>query len=260
MRILRDHTPTEEIYVDEREIFITMKKMISDSYPDLRGKLVFYDSDLPLFEESGVEDKLGSALERTVTLENGSRLIFDETEALVAIDIDSGGISGGSDGARRANMAAMGDIAKQLILRNLAGLIVIDPISMSNRGHRKQVVDALRQAIRFDDRAVDVLGMGPAGLIEMTRQRSGLSLGAQLLKQQQLATTLSAETAAAALLRNALRLSGPGRLVAVVPPKIATALKGPLKDALAQTGRLLGQGLDIRLDEARKLPEVFLER
>ena len=71
---------------------------------------------------------------------------------------------------------------------------------------------------------------------------------------------MSAETAAAALLRNALRLSGPGRPVAVVPPKIATALKGPLKDALAQTGRLLGQGLDIRLDEARKLPEVFLER
>ena len=237
-----------------------MKKMIDDRYPDLRGKLEFYDRKSPIFEESGVEDKLASALERTVALGNGSRLIFDETEALVSIDIDSGSVSGGPDSVRRANMAAMDEIAKQLILRNLAGLIVIDPISMSNRGHRKQMVNALRQAIRFDDHAVDVLGMGPAGLIEMTRQRSGLSLGGQLLKQAQLSATLSAETDAAALLRKALRLNGPGRQVAVVPPKIAAALEGPLKDALAQTGQLLGQGLEIRPDETKKMSDVFLER
>jgi ribonuclease G len=260
MRLLRDQMPTEEIYVDGREIFIAMKRTIGDHYPDLKGKLAFYDREAPLFEESGVEDQLATALERTVTLGNGSRLIFDETEALIAIDIDSGGIGGGPDGVRRANVAAMGDIAKQLILRNLAGLIVIDPISMSNRGHRKQVVDALRQAIRFDDRAVDVLGMGPAGLIEMTRQRSGLSLGAQLLNPPQLSATHSAESDAASLLRKALRLSGPGRPVAVVPPKIAAALQGPLEGALAQTGRLLGQDLEIRADAAKKLPEVFLER
>ena len=259
-RLLRDQMPAEEIYVDGREIFITMKKMIDDRYPDLRGKLEFYDQKSPIFEESGVEDKLASALERTVALGNGSRLIFDETEALVSIDIDSGSVSGGPDSVRRANMAAMGEIAKQLILRNLAGLIVIDPISMSNRGHRKQMVNALRQAIRFDDHAVDVLGMGPAGLIEMTRQRSGLSLGGQLLKQAQLSATLSAETDAAALLRKALRLNGPGRQVAVVPPKIAAALEGPLKDALAQTGQLLGQGLEIRPDETKKMSDVFLER
>tara|TARA_A100001037_G_scaffold305174_1_gene344333 strand:+ start:574 stop:1941 length:1368 start_codon:yes stop_codon:yes gene_type:complete len=259
-RLLRDQMPAEEIYVDGREIFITMKKMIDDHYPDLRGKLEFYDRKSPIFEESGVEDKLASALERTVALGNGSRLIFDETEALVSIDIDSGSISGGPDSVRRANMAAMDEIAKQLILRNLAGLIVIDPISMSNRGHRKQMVNALRQAIRFDDHAVDVLGMGPAGLIEMTRQRSGLSLGGQLLKQAQLSATLSAETDAAALLRKALRLNGPGRQVAVVPPKIAAALEGPLKDALAQTGQLLGQGLEIRPDETKKMSDVFLER
>ncbi|MDA0656277.1 MAG: ribonuclease E/G [Proteobacteria bacterium] len=259
-RLLRDQSPTEEIYVDDRGVFMALKKLVNDRYGDLKGRIAFHGHETRLFEEAEVEDQLAASLERIVTLKGGGRLVIDETEALVAIDVDSGRVGGGPDGIRRANMDAMGAIAEQILLRNLAGLIVIDPISMSNRGHRKQIVEALRQAMKGDDRSVDVLGMTPAGLIEMTRQRSGPTLAEQMLLGRQPSVSLDAESEAAAVLRKALALKGPGRPVITATPDIVACLEGPLQDAVAETNRRLGQSLEIRANAAKYAPELSLER
>lgn len=259
-RLLRDTCLQEEVYIDDRSLFTALKAEIGARMPDLKARIVHHDKSPGLFEAAEVEAAWLEALERRVPISGGGRLTIDETEALVAVDIDSGNVRGGADGIRRANLAAMTECARQIVLRNISGLIVIDPITMSNRGHRKQIVEALRREMKGDDRATDVLGMSAAGLIEMTRQRQGPSLTADALAAPAESIALAAECEAAALLRRALRLQGVGRPVAVARCNIADALQGPLADALAETERRLGQSLELRRDDAKTVPEVFLER
>ncbi|MBL25062.1 MAG: hypothetical protein CMM48_14320 [Rhodospirillaceae bacterium] len=259
-RLLRDCQPEEGIYVDDRGLFSELKDSSASRCPDLKGRIVFHDKTPGLFEAAEVETEWQAALERKVALEGGGQLTFDETEALVAIDVDSGNVGGGPDGIRRANLAAMAEIARQIVLRNLGGLIVIDPITTGNRGHRKQMVDALRREMKGDDRATDVLGMTSAGLVEMTRQRQGPSLSADALAPRSRGITFNAECEAAGLLRRVIGLNGPGRPVIEARQEIIAVLTGILAEARAETERRLGQSLELRTDNAKTVPEIFLER
>lgn len=262
-RVLRDEAPDGGIVVDDRRLAAKLTKTAPETAPDLADCIALHDGDRPLFDEAEVDDQLAAALLRTVALERGGSLVFDELEALTAIDVNTGGAGGGrmSDDAILAlNRRAAEEAARQVMLRNIAGLIVIDFVSMRNKGHRRQLVEAVRRAFAADRVVVDVLGMTPAGLVEVTRQRRGRSLGDMMCLPVARDPDLQPAAIACAALRAALRSLGGGRPVLRCHPDIAAALRGPLAEALAETERRLGQTLELREDAARHEYEVMWER
>ncbi len=262
-RLLRDRSEDAGIVIDDRRAFDLARRLAETAMPDLVGCLVFHERTEPLFEVSGVEDQIEQALERRVPLPGGGALTFDRTEALNVVDVDLGGAGGRrqpGDAVLAANLEAADEVARQIVLRNLSGLIVVDFVSMRHRGHRKRVVDAVRRALRDSASAVDVLGMTPAGLVEITRQRLGPELGDLMLEPIPPAARPHPEAEACAALRAALRTLGPGRPVLRARPEIVAALEGPLAPALAETARRLGQPLSLEPDPGHRGYEVVLRR
>jgi Rne/Rng family ribonuclease len=262
-RVLRDEAPDGGILVDDRRLVAGLAKSAPDVAPDLADRIALHDSGEPLFDEAAVDDQLEAALARTVALARGGSLVFDALEALTAIDVNTGGLGGGrmSDDAILAlNRRAADEAARQVMLRNIAGLIVIDFVSMRNKGHRRQIVEAVRRAFAGDRVVVDVLGMTPAGLVEITRQRRGRSLGDMMCIPVTREPDRQPAALACAALRAALRSLGGGRPVLRCHPDIAAVLRGGLADALAETERRLGQTLELREDAARHAFEMLWER
>ena len=258
-RIIRDTNVIEQVLIGDRNLFYKLNKLL-EHWPDLEGRIAFLRDQTNIFEAGDAESQWLAALDREVPLDGGGRITIDETEALIAIDVDSARARGKSDTVRRINLAAMSEIAHQICLRNLAGLIIIDPISMSNRKHRKELVDILRRAMKGDDRVTDILGMTPGGLIEMTRQRIGANFNEEFLAKKAPDINLTATCEAADLLRRVLRLQGPGRPTVVAHSDIISELRGMLSGALAETERRMGQSLELRVDNEISVSNILLER
>ena len=250
-RALRDCAVSGQIIVDDRRVAARTDEMVQREMPDLAGCVAFHDGSEPLFEAEGVEGQIEQALGRRVALPRGASLVIDELEALSAIDVNMGG-AGGGRGADAAvfelNRAAASAAARQIMLRNIAGLIVIDFVSMRSKSHRKQLVEGLRQTFRGDRVTTDVLGMTPAGLVEITRQRRGPSLAGILTVRPDQEPRLTAETTACAALRAALRQLGGGRPVLRCAPAVARLLEGAMNQALQDVSRRLGQELVLQPD------------
>jgi ribonuclease G len=261
-RVLRDEAPAGGIVVDDRRLVAELASLAERTAPDLAGRVALHDGRKALFVETGVEDQIADALARRVELPRGASLVFDELEALTAIDVNMGGAGVGrasDDAILSVNRAAAEEIARQVMLRNIAGLIVIDFISMRNKGNRRLLVDAMRRAFADDRVVVDVLGMTPAGLVEVTRQRRGRSLAGIMCVPVRRDAVLQPEALACAALRAALRTLGGGRPVLRCRPAVAAALKGALAAALAETERRLGQPLALREDASCPTFELLRE-
>lgn len=259
-RTLRDAVLSGTIVVDDRRVAGRMAVTAGEAMPDLAGRVEIHDGPTPLFEAEGVEEQIEQALARRVDLPGGGSLAIDTLEALTAIDVNTGGGARGSEAAALdLNRKAAVEAARQIMLRNVAGLIVIDFVSMRNKGHRKRLVDALRQAFRGDRVTTDVLGMTPAGLVEITRQRRGPSLGDLLMEPLLTERRTSAETAACAALRAVLRQLGAGRPVLRCLPAVADLLGGKMKPAFEETCRRLGQPVILRPSADCADFEVLLE-
>ena len=197
-----------------------------------------------LFADHGVEDAIEAALERRVRIPGGAELVFDQTEALSVIDINSASdIGKAGRGPRDINSKAMPSIARQLRLRNIAGAIVIDALKMGSGDDRNRVLMRLRETLKGDPGACHVLGMTNLGLIEITRTRIGPSLGERL--QAGYVRPVSApEAIALAALRQVIRTAAAtpaGGYRLMVPPGVADLLEGSLKPALADASRHVGQ-------------------
>jgi Rne/Rng family ribonuclease len=251
-RILREaHGP---VVMDDPKIFSRVKVAADRDMPDLAAALELYKGKTALFEETGVEEQLDEALGPRVAMPGGASLVIEETEALTAIDVNMGG-SGGrmqSDNAIvKANDAAARAVARQIRLRNIGGLIVVDFISMKNKAHRKQLVELLRREMRDDPVRNDVLGMTPAGLVEITRQRTGRPLATLFARPARRAMRPLPEAQACAALRAALRRSWSGKTVMAADPAIVEALEGPLAPALEEVNRRLGLALELAAEPGR---------
>lgn len=262
-RLLRDEAPRRAIVVDDRRLFAELAAEAKAKAPDLAGRVAFHDTPRPLFEDAAVADQIGEALSRRVDLPRGGSLVFDELEALTAIDVNMAGAGAGrasEDAILAFNRTAAEEAARQVMLRNIGGLVVIDFVSMRNKAYRRQVVEAVRRAFQADRVTVDVLGMTPAGLVEVTRQRRGRSLAGLVCKPALREAEWRPEAIACAALRQALRLLGGGRPVLRCRPDVAAALGGVLSPALAETERRLGQPLALREDPACSGFELLRER
>ena len=180
-RTIRDIFTAEidTIWIDEPAAFERAQEFLRVVMPKFVNRLKLYDEKVPLFHKYGIEDEIAKIQRRHVPLPEGGSIVIDQTEALVAIDVNSGNFRVESDAERTAyemNLRAAKEIARQLRLRDLGGVIVNDFIDMREERHRRGVEKALRDAIKRDRARTKVLRMSAFGLIEMTRQRIRPSL------------------------------------------------------------------------------------
>ena len=180
-RILRDIAGerTTAIQVDSAEECERLAAFASTYVPGITAKIRLYGGERPLFEVHGVDDEIERALARRVELKSGGYLIVDQTEALTTIDVNTGGFIGVrnfDDTIFRTNLEAAHAIARQLRVRNLGGIIVVDFIDMSGSAHRDAVLQELRKALARDRTRTSVNGFTTLGLVELTRKRTRESL------------------------------------------------------------------------------------
>jgi ribonuclease G len=152
---------------------------VDEFVPELSERLEFYDGDRGLFQRFGVDDEIGRALDRKVSLKNGGHLVIEQTEAMITIDVNTGGFLGTKsleETVFRTNLEAAAIIPRQLRLRNLGGIIVVDFIDMEDEEHQRQVLRALEKAAEADSARIRIEGFSSLGLVQMSRKRTRESL------------------------------------------------------------------------------------
>ena len=180
-RSLRDFLREDitEVLVDSDEAFEKAQEFSARLSPELQDRVKRYDESVPLFTRYQVESQIETAYQREVQLNNGGSIIIDQTEALVSIDINSAKATGGSnieETALKTNLEAAKEIAKQLRLRDMGGLIVIDFIDMSTLKNKRLVEDMVQESIAIDRAKIQIGRISRFGLLEMSRQRLRPSL------------------------------------------------------------------------------------
>ena len=184
-RVLRDMvTPhTHRILVDSRSTLAELEAWAQTYTPSVTTRIEHYSSERPLFDTANIEEEIKLALSRRVDLKSGGYLIIDQTEALTTVDVNTGGFVGGrnfDDTIFKTNLEAAQAAARQLRLRNLGGIIIIDFIDMDEPGHREAVMAELQKALAPDRTRMTINGFTQLGLVEMTRKRTRDSLAHQL--------------------------------------------------------------------------------
>jgi len=181
IRAIRDYFQPDigEILIDTEEIFEQAKSFMATVMPDNVGKVKLYRDDIPLFSRFQIEHQIESAYSRQVALPAGGAIVIDHTEALTAIDVNSARATRGGDieeTAYRTNLEAAEEVARQLRLRDLGGLIVIDFIDMESQRNQREVENRLRDSLRYDRARVQIGKISRFGLMELSRQRLQASL------------------------------------------------------------------------------------
>lgn len=180
-RIIRDlaNGQTAKIYVDSREVHAKLTEFVDEFVPGLQDRLHHYPGERPLFDLYNVEDDLQKALQTRVALKSGGYLMIDQTEAMTTIDVNTGSFVGGrslEDTVFKTNLEATHAITRQLRLRNLGGIIIIDFIDMQELAHREEVMKSLEKMLERDHAKTKITQVSELGLVEMTRKRTRESL------------------------------------------------------------------------------------
>jgi len=181
LRTMRDliTSSVEKIRVDSDESYEEISQFIQDFVPDARAVVEHYQGDRPIMDVYGIEDEINKALAHKVKLKSGGDLIIDQTEAMTTIDVNTGGYLGSRNHAEtvlKTNLEAANAIARQLRVRNLGGIIILDFIDMQDEEHQRQVQRTLARALEKDPARTTITGISQLGLIEMTRKRTRESL------------------------------------------------------------------------------------
>jgi ribonuclease G len=258
LRAIRDFANgrTRRIVVDDPGIHEKMQRFLDRFVADPKPRLDFYQDTEPLFDREGLESRIDENLGKKVWLKSGGYLIVDQSEALTAIDVNTGRYVGKRDleeTVLKTNLEAVQEVVHQLRFRNLGGLIIIDLIDMESAENRDKVYRALQEALRSDKARTNILKISELGLVEMTRKRTRENLVQQLCEPCSFCEgrgyVLSAETVAYKLLRE-IRKDLPrfgGRQIAVsVSTRVGEMLQGPARRALAALSEQLGREIEVR--------------
>jgi ribonuclease G len=181
LRALRDLVgpEVEKVRVDSRSAWKKGMEFAKQFIPDLAGRIEYYPGERPIFDLYGVEDEIQKALERKVDLKSGGHLVIDQTEAMTTIDVNTGAFVGHrnlEETIFKTNLEAAQAICRQLRLRNLGGIIIIDFIDMTDEEHKRQVLRALERCLAHDHAKTHISEVSVLGLVEMTRKRTRESL------------------------------------------------------------------------------------
>ncbi len=225
----------DEFIINDKVTYDRVLNLLDSVAPELRSRVKLYKSHEPIFDHYGVEQEISKALRRKVWLPHGGYITIDPTEALTAIDVNTGKFTGtGSleETVLRTNVEAAEEIARQLRLRGIGGIIVIDFIDMDKAKHRKQVSNALREAFADDRMRTRIQHITRLGLVEMTRKRTESNLSQKLQTSCPCCggsgKILAPETVAMQIIRQ-LRISNikEGAALVVADPMVCLALVGP---------------------------------
>ncbi|WP_120513439.1 ribonuclease G [Photobacterium salinisoli] len=259
-RILRDFVGTEldSIYVDSRLAFENLKEFTDEFVPELSNKLVRYTGDQPIFDLYDTENEIQRSLDRKVELKSGGYLIIDQTEAMTTVDINTGAFVGRrnlEETIFNTNIEATKAIARQLRLRNLGGIIIIDFIDMASEEHRRRVLTALEQALSHDRVKTNINGFTQLGLVEMTRKRTRESIEHVLCGTcptcEGRGTVKTVDSVCYEILREITRVNrayDADRFVAYVSPAVAETLAGEEYHALAELEVFIGKQVEVKIE------------
>ena len=187
-QIVRDHldVDVDAVITDNKKNQQELYRFVKNIAPDQAMKIKLYDSETPLFEHYGIDKQIESALQKKVNLKSGGSLVIESTEAMTVVDVNTGRFIGKAnleDTILKTNIEAAEEIARQLRLRNIGGLIVIDFIDMASHANRQKLFNFLEKTLRAHDKFQSVvLKVSEFGLVQMTRKRSGKTLMQQLME------------------------------------------------------------------------------
>lgn len=259
-RVLRDLTTenTQVIRIDSREQYQTLKTFGEHYMPSAAAKLELFQGGRPIFDYYAIEDELNRAMQRRVDLKSGGYLIIDQTEALTTVDVNTGGFVGArnfDDTIFKTNLEAAGAIARQLRLRNLGGIIIIDFIDMEREDHREQVLDALHKQLGRDRVKTTVSGFSALGLVEMTRKRTRESLAHMLCEPcptcQRRGEVKTARTVCYEILREVLREArqfNPKEIRIIASPKVIETFLDQESQHLASLSEFIAKRISLQAE------------
>jgi ribonuclease G len=258
-RVVRDlfSPQIDEFLVDNPEVYEKCVQFASSLVPQLTERVRLWDKPQPIFEATGIEKEIDKALRRRVWLKSGGYIVIDHTEALVAIDVNTGKYVGKRDFEEtvlKINLEAVGEVVRQIRLRDLGGIIIIDFIDMDRPEHRDQVFKALMKVLADDKARTNVLEISELGLVEMTRKRVRQSLqsllcapcptckGSGLVKSD---ATLAAEIFRK-IQAGAAETGGDEVVVVRTHPETARHLEVERRDALDRLQGIIGRKIVIQ--------------
>jgi ribonuclease G len=258
LRVVRDLASheTKRIVTDDESVYTSIKSFVDRFVADPKPQIEHYDETLPIFTRFDLESQINANLERKVWLKSGGSLVIDKSEALTAIDVNTGRFVGKRDleeTVLKTNLEAVEEVVHQLRFRNLGGLIIIDLIDMESSSNREKVYRALQEALRADKARTNILKISELGLVEMTRKRTRENLVQTLCEPcghcEGRGYILSRESVAFRVLRE-VRKHLPelkGRPVAItVNPHVAEELLSGSKAAVAEINEAIGREIEIR--------------
>ncbi len=259
-RILRDFAGAalDRIRVDSRLTHDLLVEFTGEYIPDITNKLELYTGSQPIFDLYDVENEIQRALERKVELKSGGYLIIDQTEAMTTVDINTGAFVGHrnlDETIFNTNIEATQAIARQLRLRNLGGIIIIDFIDMNNEEHRRRVLHSLEQALSKDRVKTTINGFSQLGLVEMTRKRTRESIEHVLCHDcptcNGRGTVKTVETVCYEILREIVRVHhayDSDRFLVYASAAVGEALKSEESHALAEVEIFVGKQVKVQIE------------
>ncbi|MBT8069466.1 MAG: ribonuclease G [Gammaproteobacteria bacterium] len=261
LRALRDHMheEVEKVRIDSLEEYARLKDFTGKFLPEWEQRIESYSAERPVFDLYGIEDEIDNALHRTTPLKSGGHLVIDQTEAMTTIDVNTGGFVGHrtlEETIYKTNLEAVQSIARQLRLRNLGGIIIIDFIDMANEEHRRQVMLALERALERDHAKTNVCEISALGLVEMTRKRTTESLGHVLCEPCPMCSgrgeIKSAETVCLEVFREILRSSRQfeaSRLLVVASSVVVDKILDDQSTTVAELEEVVGKSIRFQRED-----------
>ncbi|WP_396617008.1 ribonuclease G [Lysobacter soli] len=261
LRAVRDlmRKDVEKVRVDSRETCERLRVFAAQYMPGLDEKIEHYTGARPIFDLYGVEDEIQRALDKEVPLKSGGYLVIDQTEAMTTVDINTGSFLGQrnlEETVYRTNLEAAQSVARQLRLRNLGGIIIIDFIDMTDAEHKRQVLRQLEKSLARDHAKTTVYEFSPLGLVEMTRKRTTESLERQLCEPCHecggRGTLKTPETVTYEIFRDIVRqvrqFDAP-RLMVIASSKVVARITDEESAAVAELEEFLGKSIRFQADD-----------
>jgi ribonuclease G len=261
LKVMRDllRAEVEKVRVDSRDGWARCCEFAARFMPQLADRIERYDGERPIFDLYGVEDELQRALDKEVPLKSGGHLIVDQTEAMTTIDVNTGSYVGSrnlEETVYRTNLEAAQAVARQLRLRNLGGIIIIDFIDMFDAEHRRQVLRTLEKALARDHVKTTVYEMSALGLVEMTRKRTTETLERQLCEPcpacNGRGSQKTVETVAYEIFREvtrAVRQFDAERLMVMAHPRVVSWIVDEDSVALGELEEFIGKAIQFQPEE-----------
>lgn len=261
LRSLRDYVRPEvsKVLVDSRETFQRIEQFAQQYIPEIESLIEYYQGPRPVFELYSVEDEIQRALEQKVPLKSGGYLVIDQTEAMTTIDVNTGGFVGRKNLEEtifKTNLEAATAIGRQLRLRNLGGIIILDFIDMTDTEHQRQVLRMLEKVLEKDHTKTKISGVSGLGLVEMTRKRTRESLEQMLMEScphcDGRGSVKTAETICYEIFRELLREErayGAGTYLILASQAVVDRLLDEDGNALADLEAFIGKAIKLQVED-----------